>query len=135
MTVPIDYGMWGWTWDQNGNRTPVKGLINPFWIAVNMLLRTMGLFGDPSTGSTPGGGSGPSSSTQLATFVLPSLVVGDGNGAAEARRRLGAGRPRHRQRDAVPISGKCSIARSRFATGSPRCSIAAWDSVPGSSAK
>ena len=21
MKVPIDYGMWGWTWDQNGNRT------------------------------------------------------------------------------------------------------------------
>ena len=43
MTVPIDYGMWGWTWDQSGNRTAVKGLINPFWIAVNMLLRAMGL--------------------------------------------------------------------------------------------
>ena len=53
MTVPIDYGMWGWTWDQSGNRTAVKGLINPFWIAVNMLLRAMGLYGDPSTGSDP----------------------------------------------------------------------------------
>src|ERR1019366_7568110 len=38
MTVPIDYGMWGWTWDQSGNRMAVRGLINPFWIAVNMLL-------------------------------------------------------------------------------------------------
>lgn len=83
MTVPIDYGMWGWTWDQNGNRTAVKGLINPFWIAVNMLLRAMGLYGDPSTGSNPAGGSGPSSSSQLATFVLSSLVVGDGSRAAE----------------------------------------------------
>ena len=83
MTVPIDYGMWGWTWDQNGNRTAVKGLINPFWIAVNMLLRAMGLYGDPSTGSNPAGGSGPTSSAQLATFVLPSLIVGDGSGAAE----------------------------------------------------
>jgi hypothetical protein len=83
MTVPIDYGMWGWTWDQNGNRTAVKGLINPFWIAVNMLLRAMGLYGDPSTGSNPAGGTGPSSSAQLATFVLPSLIVGDGSGAAE----------------------------------------------------
>jgi hypothetical protein len=83
MTVPIDYGMWGWTWDQNGNRTGVKGLINPFWIAVNMLLRAMGLFGDPSTGSNPAGGSGPTSFAQLATFVLPSLIVGDGSGAAE----------------------------------------------------
>jgi len=83
MTVPIDYGMWGWTWDQNGNRTAVKGLINPFWIAVNMLLRALALYGDPSTGSNPAGGSGPSSSAQLATFVLSSLIVGDGSGAAE----------------------------------------------------
>jgi hypothetical protein len=83
MTVPIDYGMWGWTWDQSGNRTAVKGLINPFWIAVNMLLRAMGLYGDPSTGSNPAGGTGPTSSAQLATFVLSSLIVGDGSGAAE----------------------------------------------------
>jgi hypothetical protein len=83
MKVPIDFGMWGWTWDQAGNRTAVRGLINPFWIAVNMLLRAMGLYGDPSTGSDPGGGSGPSSADQLATFVLPSLVVGDGSGTAE----------------------------------------------------
>jgi hypothetical protein len=83
MTVPIDYGMWGWTWDQSGNRTALRGLINPFWIAVNMLLRAMGLYGDPSTGSNPAGGSGPASSAQLATFVLPSLIVGDGSGAAE----------------------------------------------------
>ncbi|MGA2721577.1 MAG: hypothetical protein ABSG79_04105 [Bryobacteraceae bacterium] len=83
MTVPIDYGLWGWTWDQSGNRTAVRGLINPFWIAVNMLLRSMGLYGDPSTGSNPAGGSGPASSNQLATFVLSSLIVGDGSGAAE----------------------------------------------------
>ena len=83
MKVPIDFGMWGWTWDHAGNRTAVKGLINPFWIAVNMLLRAMGLYGDPSTGSDPGGGPGPSSADQLATFVLPSLVVGDGSGTAE----------------------------------------------------
>jgi hypothetical protein len=83
MTVPIDYGMWGWTWDQNGSRTAVKGLVNPFWIAVNMLLRAMGLFGDPSTGSNPAGGAGPASAAQLATFVLSSLIVGDGSGAAE----------------------------------------------------
>ena len=42
-----------------------------------------GLYGDPSTGSDPAGGSGPASSDQLATFVLPSLIVGDGSGAAE----------------------------------------------------
>src|SRR5579885_767866 len=83
MKVPIDYGMWGWTWDAVGNRSAVRGLVNPFWIAVNMLLRAMGLYGDPSTGSNPAGGSGPASADQLATFVLPSLVAGDGSGAAE----------------------------------------------------
>src|ERR1039457_189711 len=83
MKVPIDYGMWGWTWDKNGNRTSIRGLINPFWIAVNMLLRAMGLYGDPSTGSTPAGGSGPASADQLAAFVLPSLMAGDGSGSAE----------------------------------------------------
>ena len=83
MTVPLDYGLWGWVWDASGNRSAVKGLVNPFWIAVNMLLRAMGLYGDPSTGSNPAGGTGPASSDQLNTFILSSLIVGDGSGAAE----------------------------------------------------
>lgn len=83
MIVPVDYGMWGWTWDAGGTRHAVQGLVNPFWIAVNMLLRALGIYGDPSTGSDPSGGSGPSSASQLAMIVLPSLVVGDGTGAAE----------------------------------------------------
>ena len=45
MTVPIDYGLSGWVWDQNGNRSVVTGLVNPFWIAVNMLLRAKGICG------------------------------------------------------------------------------------------
>ena len=44
MQVPIDHGLTGWTWDQNGNRTAVTGLTNPFWIAVNSLLRALGLW-------------------------------------------------------------------------------------------
>jgi hypothetical protein len=83
MTVPIDFGLWGWVWDQSGSRSAVKGLVNPFWVAVNMMLRAMGLYGDPSTGSNPAGGSGPTSAAQLANFVLASLIVGDGSGAAE----------------------------------------------------
>jgi hypothetical protein len=43
MTVALDYGLSGYVWDQNGNRSVVAGLINPFWIAVNMLLRATGL--------------------------------------------------------------------------------------------
>ena len=43
MTIPLDYGLSGFVWDQNGNRSVVSGLINPFWICVNMLLRAMGL--------------------------------------------------------------------------------------------
>ena len=48
MQVPISQGLAGYTWDQNGNRTLVNGLTNPFWIAVNCLLRALGLFGAPS---------------------------------------------------------------------------------------
>jgi hypothetical protein len=83
MVIPVDYGLWGWVWDQDGNRSAVKGLINPFWIAVNMLLRALGLYGDPSTGSNPAGGEGPASTDQLAKFVLSSIMIGDGSGAAE----------------------------------------------------
>ena len=43
MTIPLDYGLSGFVWDQSGNRSVVAGLINPFWICVNMLLRAMGL--------------------------------------------------------------------------------------------
>ncbi len=70
MKVPISQGLTGWTWDQNGNRTAVTGLTNPFWIAVNSLLRAMGL-------------ANADSDTQLSKFVLSSLIVGDGTGAAE----------------------------------------------------
>ena len=45
MTVPIDYGLSGWVWDQYGNRSVVTGLTNPFWIVVNMLLRAQGICG------------------------------------------------------------------------------------------
>jgi hypothetical protein len=70
MQVPISQGLTGWTWDQNGNRTAVTGLTNPFWIAVNSLLRALGL-------------AGADSAAQLDKFVLSSLVAGNGSGAAE----------------------------------------------------
>jgi hypothetical protein len=70
MQVPVSQGLAGYTWDQNGNRTLVNGLTNPFWIAVNCFLRCIGLFG-------------ASSATQLQNFVLSSLYKGDGSGTAE----------------------------------------------------
>ena len=70
MQVPISRGLTGWTWDQNGNRTAVTGITNPFWIAVNSLLRALGL-------------AGVTSPLQLGRFVLSSLFVGDGSGTAE----------------------------------------------------
>ena len=70
MQVPISQGLAGYTWDQNGNRTLVNGLTNPFWIAVNCFLRCISLFG-------------AASATQLQNFVLSSLYKGDGSGAAE----------------------------------------------------
>ena len=70
MQVPISQGLSGYTWDQSGNRTLVAGLTNPFWIAVNSFLRSVGLFNADSA-------------TQLDRFILSSLIVGDGSGAAE----------------------------------------------------
>ncbi len=70
MTVPISKGLSGYTWNSGGTRTLTSGLVNPFWVAVNTLLRDTGLFQG-------------SSSDQLATFVLPSLNAGDGSGSAE----------------------------------------------------
>ena len=70
MQVPISQGLAGWTWDQNGNRTAIAGLTNPFWVAVNSLLRALRLAGAPS-------------GTQLNQIVLSSLFVGDRSGTAE----------------------------------------------------
>jgi len=70
MQVPVSQGLAGYTWDQNGTRTLVNGLTNPFWMAVNCFLRALGLFGAPSA-------------TQLQNIVLSSLYVGDGSGSAE----------------------------------------------------
>jgi hypothetical protein len=70
MVVPISQGLSGWVWDASGTRSSVDGLTNPFWIAVNVYLRALGL-------------QNADSATQLETFVLSSLVVGDGSGCAE----------------------------------------------------
>jgi hypothetical protein len=70
LDVPIDQGLSGWTWDAAGTRTLTAGLVNPFWIAINSYLRSLGM-------------QNASSSAQLATFVLPSVFAGDGTGAAE----------------------------------------------------
>jgi len=70
MSVPIAQGLTGWTWNATPSRTAVAGLTNPFWIAVNTLLRALGL-------------QNASSATQLQYFVLSSLYVGDGTGTAE----------------------------------------------------
>ncbi|HEY4364470.1 MAG TPA: phage tail protein [Bryobacteraceae bacterium] len=65
MVVPVSKGLSGWVWDADGTRTSVSGLTNPFWIAVNVYLRALGLFNADSA-------------TQLDTFVLESLVNQDG---------------------------------------------------------
>ena len=49
MQVPISEGLSGWVWDSDGNRTAVSGLTNPFWIAVNTLLRALGISGTVPT--------------------------------------------------------------------------------------
>ncbi|HEY4359394.1 MAG TPA: hypothetical protein VGN17_00395 [Bryobacteraceae bacterium] len=70
MVVPISQGLAGWVWDASGTRSSVSGLTNPFWIAVNVYLRALGL-------------QTADSATQLQYFVLDSLIFGDGSGCAE----------------------------------------------------
>lgn len=68
--IPLNEGLSGWKWDQNGNRSLVPGLTNPYWIAVNTFLKAIGL-------------GNADSDTQLSHFVLSSVFKGDGTGAAE----------------------------------------------------
>ena len=70
MQVPLSKGLTGYTFDNLGNRTAVPGLVNPFWIAVNSYFRALGI-------------DGGTAAQQLASFILPSLYVGDGSGTAE----------------------------------------------------
>lgn len=77
MRVPVSQGLAGWTWDAGGTRTLTPGLTNPFWIALNCYLRSIGLFNADSA-------------TQLEQFVLSSFIDGAGNGAAEIADNLAA---------------------------------------------
>ena len=70
MTIPVSKGLAGYTWDSGGNRSLTPGLINPFWIAVNSLLRATGTFQADSA-------------TQLGLFDLASLTNGSGSGVSD----------------------------------------------------
>jgi hypothetical protein len=91
MTVPIDYGMWGWVWDaerqSDGGEGPDQSVLDRGEHAA----ARDGFVWRPVHRLEPRGGSGPASADQLATFVLPSLIVGDGSGAAEIAGRPGSG--------------------------------------------
>ena len=86
----------------------MAGLTNPFWIAVNSLLRALGL---------PARDSG----TQLAKFVLSSLIAGDGTGTAEIADDLVAQVAGCGHGEAVPVSGRPRAAEAlpRLAHGDP----------------
>jgi len=49
MKVPIDYGLSGGVWTRAGIARAALGLVNPFWIAVNILLRALGVPGSVPT--------------------------------------------------------------------------------------
>lgn len=76
MTVPISQGLGGRVWDSSGNASWVNGLTNPAWVAINCYLRAIGLKPDQSDNSDK-------IAAQLNSFVLSSVVAGDGSGAAE----------------------------------------------------
>lgn len=86
LTAPIAQGLWSWRFDASGNRTAFKGETNPFWIAVNCYLRSLGLADLPAlSGVALGFADSPTvdPADQIALFDLKSLFVGDGSGAAE----------------------------------------------------
>lgn len=70
MQIPISQGLSGFVWNSSGTRSVTAGLTNPFWIAVNTLLRARGM-------------QNASAADQLATFILSSLTTGGGAGTAE----------------------------------------------------
>lgn len=74
MTVPISKGLGGRVWDSSGTASWVSGLTNPFWVAINCYLRTIGLRPEQGDDSTK-------IAAQFASFVNP--VIGDGTGPAE----------------------------------------------------
>ncbi len=48
MIVTVDQGLDGWAWLAPGSRGAAPGMTNPFWIAVNALLRAKGLKNAPA---------------------------------------------------------------------------------------
>jgi hypothetical protein len=42
MTAMIAQGLKGWSWGAPGSRAEVAGLTNPFWVAINTFLRSLG---------------------------------------------------------------------------------------------
>jgi hypothetical protein len=42
MTAMISQGLKGWSWGAPGSRAEVAGLTNPFWVAINTFLRSLG---------------------------------------------------------------------------------------------
>jgi hypothetical protein len=105
MTVPSTTGCGAGRGTRSGNRTAVRGLINPFWIASTCCCARWVCMATRPPARIPAGGSGPASSAQLATFVLPSLIVGDGSGAAEIAADQVRPSSAPANRDAVPVSG------------------------------
>lgn len=43
MTAMVSKGLTGYTWSGPGSRSSVEGLTNPFWVAINTFLRSLGV--------------------------------------------------------------------------------------------
>jgi hypothetical protein len=75
--TPIAQGLTGWVFDASGGRVKAPGLTNPFWIAVNTLLRAVGANAEFDANGIS------TAALQLSYFALDSVNKGDGSGAAE----------------------------------------------------
>jgi len=70
MQVVISRGLTALSWTAPGSRGTIPGCTNPFWVAVNVFLRGLGLFGADA-------------SKQLAAFVLDSVTTSTNSGTAD----------------------------------------------------
>jgi hypothetical protein len=70
LKVPLRFGLTGTVFDVGGNGSPVKGLINPFWVAANTYFRALGIQQAPAA-------------TQLSYLVLSSITNDRNMGCAD----------------------------------------------------
>ena len=105
MTVPIDYGMWGWTWDQSGNRTGGQGTHQSILDCGEHAAARDGSVWRPVHRLEPCWRLRPGVVRPTRHVRAAVADCGRRKRRGRDRRRQRDGHPRNRDRDAVPVSG------------------------------